>query len=214
MLRAVGLDVGVWRRWRRLSIGGWRRRERSLHLDTAFAHDEVIDGAIASFKVRLQAQALGQQHTNRVPLLQPDLVIGDLGEPGVGSFVRASLDVVERVGSPVRRVDNGSIEAVSNLEKGLDWKVLGFETAGVWRAGDGYVEIGVRRRRKPDGGNVKGQCGRVVGFFHDGGLRVKARAGQEDEKGREQTDRSLNDAGHGVRLLVEMIRANERPSSR
>jgi hypothetical protein len=33
----------------------------------------------------LQAQALGQQHTNRVPLFQPDLVIGELGEPGVGS---------------------------------------------------------------------------------------------------------------------------------
>jgi hypothetical protein len=33
--------------------------------------------------------------------------------------------------------------------------------------------------------------------LHDGGLRVKARAGQEDEKGREQTDRSLNDAEHG-----------------
>src|SRR5271170_1567124 len=47
MLRAMGLDVGG---WRRLSIGGWWRRGRSLHLDTAFAHDEVIDGAIASFK--------------------------------------------------------------------------------------------------------------------------------------------------------------------
>src|SRR3984957_18580039 len=152
MLRAMGLDVGRWRQRRRLSIGRWRRRGRNLHLDAAFAHDEVIDGAIASFKVRLQAQALGQQRTDRVPLFQPDLVIGDLGEPRVGSFVRASLDVVERVGSPVRYVDNRSIEAVSNLEQGLDREVRGFETAGVWRARDGYVEIGVRRGRKADRG--------------------------------------------------------------
>ena len=45
-----------------------------------------MDG-IASFKVRLEAQALCQQHANRVPLFKPDLVIGELREPGIGRFV-------------------------------------------------------------------------------------------------------------------------------
>ena len=147
--------------------------EAQLHLDAAFVHDEVVDGAVARFKVGLEAETLCQQHANRVPLFQPDLVIGEPREPGVGRFVRAGLDGVERVRDPVRRADDRGIEAVSNLEQGLDGKVRGFETAGVRRAGDGYVESGIRRRRRADGGNVKGQRGRVAGFFHDGSLRVQ-----------------------------------------
>jgi hypothetical protein len=58
------------------------------------------------------------------------------------------------------------------------------------------VETGVRRRCKADGVNVKRERGRVVGFFHDGGLRVKAQGGREDENGPEQTDMSLNGTEH------------------
>ena len=147
----------------------------------------------------LQAEALCQQHANRVPLFEPDLVVGELREPGVGRFVRAGLDVVERVRDPVRCTDNRGIEAVSNLKKRLDGKVGGFEAAGVRRAGDGYVEIGIRRRGKANAGNIEGQRGRVVGFFHDGSLRVRREDGREDQKSREQTGMSLNDAEHGGR---------------
>ena len=129
--------------------------------------------------MRLEAQALGQQHANRVPLFQPDLVIGELGELGVGCFVRAGLYIVERIRGPVRCADHRGIEAVSNLQKGLDRKVRGFETAGVRRAGDGYVEIGVRRRCKADGGNVKSERGLVIWFFHDRGLRMKPRGSRK-----------------------------------
>jgi len=58
------------------------------------------------------------------------------------------------------------------------------------------VELGIRRRCQANGGNIKGQRGSVVGFFHDGSLRVKVEAALEDEKGREQTDMSLNDTEH------------------
>ncbi|SPE30036.1 hypothetical protein SBA5_730020 [Candidatus Sulfotelmatomonas gaucii] len=202
MLRSMRLDIGRGRRRRRLSISGRRRRCHSLHLDAAFVYDKVVNGGIAGFKVRLQAQALRQQHANRVPLFQPDLVIGELREPGIGRLVRAGLDVVERVRDPVWCADDRSIEAVCNLEKGLDRKIRGFKTAGERRAGDGYVEVGIRRWRGTNGGNVKGQRGRVVGLFHDGSLRVKVHTAREDEKGREQTDMPLNDteqrAGHGA----------------
>ena len=200
MLRSLRLDIGG-RRWRRrLAIGGWRRRGHNLHLDAALGHNEVVDGAVASFKMCLEVQALGQQNANCVPLLQPDLVIGELGEAGVGICVRAGLDVVKRVRDPVWCAGDRGIETVSNLEKSLHRKVRGFETAGVRRAGDGHVEVGVRRRRKANADNIKGERGRVAGFFQDGGrLRVKARGGQEDEKRREQTEMSLNDAEHGHR---------------
>jgi hypothetical protein len=199
MLRSLRLNIGRWGRGGRFAV---RRPGRSLHLDAAFAHDEVIDGAIAGFEMCLEVQAFGQQHANRIPLFQPDLVIGQLGEPGVSRFVRAGLDVVERVRGPVRGAVDRGIEAVSNLEKGLDGKIRGFETAGVRRARDGYVETCVRRRCKADGGNVKGERGRVVGFLHDGGLRVKARAGQDDKNDHEPTDMSLNDAEHGREPLL------------
>ena len=43
-----------------LDVGGWRRHGHSLHLDASFAHEEVVDGAIASFKVGLQAESLAK----------------------------------------------------------------------------------------------------------------------------------------------------------
>jgi hypothetical protein len=78
-----------------------------------------------------------------------------------------------------------SIEAISNLEKGLIGRFVASKRLEL----DGLetdTEIGVRRRCKADGGNLKGECGCVVGFFHDGGVCVKALDGQEDENGREQ----------------------------
>jgi hypothetical protein len=59
------------------------------------------------------------------------------------------------------------------------------------------MKVRGRRRCKADGGNVEGERGLLVGLFHDGGLRVQARDGQEDED-REQTEMSLNDTEHGV----------------
>ena len=76
------------------------------------------------------------------------------------------------------------------------------------------METGVRRHCRANGGDVKGQRGRVVGFFHDGGLCVKARAGQEDEKAREKPIGRREMRNMGVGLLAERIRASRRPSSR
>ena len=140
----MGLNVGGFRRRRSLSIR--RRRRHKLHLDAAFVDHKVVDGRIASFEVRLQIKALGKQRANRMPLLQPDLVVGELSQPCIGLFVRASLNVVERANDPVRRARNRCIEAVSNLKKGLDGKVGRFEAAGSRWAGDRDVKIGVRWR--------------------------------------------------------------------
>src|SRR5580698_5943951 len=126
----MGLDVGRWWRGGRLAL---RRLRHSLHLDPSLSHKEVVDRAIARLKVRLQAQALGQQHANSVSLFQPYLVIGKLGQPGISGFVRSGLDVVERVRRPVRCPDNWGVEAVCNLQESLDGKVRGFETARVRR---------------------------------------------------------------------------------
>src|SRR5580704_13991831 len=51
MLRSMRLIVSGWTLRRCLSLGGSRRRGHNLHFDAAFAYDEVIDGAIASFKM-------------------------------------------------------------------------------------------------------------------------------------------------------------------
>src|ERR1700761_5081090 len=109
-----------------------------------------------------------------MPLFQPHLVIGELGQLGVSRFVRASLDDVERVRSPVWSTDNRRIEAVRNLEESFDGKVRGFEAAGMRQTGNGYVKVGIRWRCKADGGDIEGERRRVIGLFHDGCLRVKA----------------------------------------
>jgi hypothetical protein len=53
----MGLDVGLRRGWH-LAV---RWPGHSLHLDPSLSHNEVVDGAIAGFKVCFQAQALGEQ---------------------------------------------------------------------------------------------------------------------------------------------------------
>jgi len=55
---------------------------------------------------------------------------------------------------------------------------------------------GIRRLHRANGGNVKGQRGRVARFFHDRRLRVKVEPALENEKGREQTKMSLSDGEH------------------
>ena len=198
MLRAVRLDVGGTHGGWGLAGGGRGRRGDELHFEAALGEDEVIDGAVAGLHVGLKAEALGQQEADGVALFEADLVFGELGEPGIGSFVGARYDGVEGVADPVGCAGDRGVEAVGDLDESLDGEVGGLKTAGVRGARDGDVEVGVRRGGEVDGGHVKGERGGEVGLFHDGGLSVEAQGWQEEKKRGEEREMSREDADHGA----------------